>query len=115
MRSDSMSSAGRTRLKAGDRICFYASGTGVIAHATVASAPSKKRRNRVRHSEKYPYVFELKNAKLYLDKPVVIDQALRAKLKAFEGRDPQKSWAWLVQGTRALSEGDFRLLTRRDG
>ena len=103
---------GRTKLKPGDGICFYASGTGVIAHATVASAPTKQAHKKVRHTEKYPYVFTLTEPKLYLDNPVVIDAERRAKLKAFEGRDPQKSWAWLVQGTRALVEGDFEVLTR---
>ena len=106
---------GRTKLKPGDRICFYASGTGVIAHATVATIPAKKTHKKIRHPEKYPYLFGLKEAKLYLDNPVVIDQGLRAKLEAFEGREPQKSWAWFVQGTRSLVEGDFALLTREDG
>jgi hypothetical protein len=106
---------GRTKLKPGDRICFYASGTGVIAHATVASAPIKQAHKKVRHTEKYPYVLRLNEAKLYLDNPVVIDQERRKKLKAFEGRDPQKSWAWFVQGTRALVAGDFGVLTQGGG
>ncbi|MGB5733124.1 MAG: hypothetical protein WBM40_01610, partial [Thiohalocapsa sp.] len=42
---------GRTKLKPGDGICFYAGGTGVIAHATVASAPTKQTQKKVRDTE----------------------------------------------------------------
>ena len=103
---------GRSRLKPGDRMCFYASGTGVVAHATVASAPEKKPRKAIRHAEKFPYSFKLRDSVLYLNEPVVIDLELRGQLEAFRDRDPQKPWSWLVQGTRELTEHDFGILTR---
>jgi hypothetical protein len=105
---------GRTKLKPGDRICFYASGTGVIADATVMSKPVKGQHKKARHPEKYPYIFTLKKPRSYADSPVVIDQALRAQLEAFAGRDASKSWSWFVQGTRQLSEQDFARLTSAD-
>jgi len=104
---------GRRHLKPGDWMCFYASGKGVVAHAQVVSAPEKKAHPKVRHSEKYPWVFCLKNARLYLDEPTVIDAALRSRLDAFHGRDPGKSWAWFVQATRKITEHDFLMLTRQ--
>ena len=102
---------GRKHLKPGDMICFYASGSGVVAHAKVSSKPQKKKHDLTRHPEKYPWLFHLKNEKLYLDSPVIIDTSMRAQLKAFEGIDPNGAWGWFVTSTRKLSENDFRILT----
>lgn len=103
---------GRNRLKPGHWICFYAVGKGVIAHARVASCPEKKPHPRVRHREKFPWTFLVNKTHLYLDKPVVIDAAMRAKLEAFRGRDLEGSWAWFVQATHKITENDFKTLTR---
>lgn len=104
---------GRSRIRPGDWICFYASGNGVTAHAKVASLPERKRHPKVRHSERYPWTFSLEDAHLYLKKQVVIDAPMREQMGAFQGRDPNKPWAWFVQATRKISEKDFELLTRQ--
>jgi hypothetical protein len=104
---------GRKHLNPGNWICFYATGTGVIAHARVASKPEKRIHPKVRNAEKYPWVFGLDNARLYLREPVVLDAAVRARLEAFKGRDAGKSWSWFVQATRRVSRSDFETLTRR--
>ncbi len=103
---------GRKNIKPGDRICFYSSGKGVVAHATVSSFPENKVDPRIKQAERYPWVFALKDARVYTDNPVVIDRSLRDRLPAFKSRDPDTTWAWFVQGTRRLSEGDFEILTR---
>lgn len=102
---------GIKHLKPGDGICFYATGNGVRAHAKVASPPEKKHNPAVRDPERYPWVFKLEDASIYLDNLVVIDAALRAKLDAFAGRDPSTSWAWFVQATRKVTAHDFGILT----
>jgi hypothetical protein len=107
---------GRKDLSPGDRLAFYASGDGVVAHAVVASSPEKKA-NPEDHlatpdAQDYPYIFQLRNPTLYLDEPVVIDESLRGRLEAFEGRDLSKSWSWFVQSSREVSEHDFDMLTR---
>ena len=104
---------GRKHLKPGDWLCFHASGKGVIAHAKVMSRPEKKRHPKVRHPDKYPWVFRVGQAKLYLNNPVFIDAEVRAKLEAFQNRDLNKSWGWFVQATRRISPNDFNILTRR--
>jgi hypothetical protein len=101
---------GRKHLKPGDRICFYATSNGVIAHAKVASTPEKKPNPAVRDPERYPWVFKLEETKIYLKNPIVIDASIRAKLDAFEGRDPNTSWAWFVQATRKITGHDFNIL-----
>jgi hypothetical protein len=106
---------GRKRIKPGDWIAFYANGIGVVAHAKVASFPEKKPHRAVRDSERYPWVFRLSSAELYLERPVVIDRDLRSGLREFQHRDPNKSWAWFVQGTGTVEEHDFRVLTRTHG
>lgn len=104
---------GRKHLKPGDWICFYATGKGVVAHARVTSMPEHKPHPRIRHPERYPWTFRVDDIHLYPDKPVVINAALRSNLDAFQGRDPNKSWAWFVQATRRISEHDFQILTRQ--
>lgn len=106
---------GRKELSPGDRIAFYASGEGVVAHAEVASVPDKKAKPSehlpVPDAEDFPYVFELRHPTLYLEEPVDVKD-LRGQLEAFEGRDLSKSWSWFVQQSKAISEHDFDVLTR---
>jgi len=104
---------GRRHIKPGDWICFYATGKGVVAHAQIVSRPEHKLHRRVRHPEEYPWVFSVKDVSLYMDKPIIIDAALRSQLDAFRDRDPNKGWAWFVQATRKVTEHDFLLLTRK--
>lgn len=103
---------GRRHIKAGDGICFYATGVGVIAHAKVSAPAENKPDSRVRHSQDYPYVIHVTDQRMYEQSPSVIDATLRQQLDAFRGRDPEKSWAWFVQATRKITEHDFRALTR---
>lgn len=103
---------GKRHIKPGDYICFYSAGKGVVAHAQIASRPEHKKHPRVRHPERYPWVFSVKNVHLYLENPVVIDAALRSKLDAFKKSDPNKAWAWFVQATCKMTEHDFKILTR---
>jgi len=102
---------GRAKLKAGDWMCFYASGLGVVAHAKVITAPERKQHKAIKNHGEYPWLFQLSDVKTYVGEPVIIDQDLRSQLDAFQGRDPSKPWAWLVQGTRSISQHDFMVLT----
>ena len=102
---------GRKSIKKGDKICFYETAKGVVAHATVESSPKKELKSEIRKPESYPWVFKLKNPKIYLDTPIIIDETLRSQLNAFEGKDINKRWAWLVQSTRKLTKHDYELLT----
>jgi len=103
----------KRKVKPGDWICFYATATGVVAHARVKSNPAQKHHPLVKHPEKYPYVFEVDAVSIYTENPVVLSAELRAKLDAFQGRDPSKRWAWFVQGTGRVTKHDFMLLTQQ--
>jgi hypothetical protein len=103
---------GRKQVKPDDWICFYANGVGIVAHARVATLPENKPSPHVLEPERYSYTFDVDNAHLYTQSPVVLDAALRSQLSAFNGRDPDKPWAWYVQGTHKVSEDDFQVLTR---
>lgn len=105
-------SAYRKQIREGDRICFYSTGTGVVAHARVKSDPVKQSHPAVRESERYPWLIYLDDAVLYTDSPVVLDATLRAKLDGFRGKDPNKPWAWFVQSTNKLTEHDYTAITR---
>jgi hypothetical protein len=103
---------GRRNLKPGDRICFHASGKGVVADARILSGPTKEPQPVVRNSEDYPWIIKLDQVKLYLETPVIIDAALRATLHAFTNRDPNQPWGWFVVTTRKVTEHDFGIITR---
>ncbi|WP_100904902.1 EVE domain-containing protein [Methanobacterium subterraneum] len=102
---------GRKLIKQGDKICFYETGNGIVAHATVNSSPKKETRQEIRNPESYPWIFSLKDPKLYLDNPIIIDKSLRSQLDAFKGKDLNKLWAWFVQSTKKITEHDYKLLT----
>jgi len=107
---------GRDRIRAGDQICFYRSGVGVVADAVIASAVERRGVEFARDGARYPWAFAVRDVRFYFDAPVAIDAALRSRLDAFvkRGHDPQGPyWSWLVQGTRYLSAHDFGVLTRR--
>jgi len=104
---------GRRHIKPGDWICFYATTKGVVAHARIVSAPRKELHPSVRHADRYPWIFELREESLYLDNPIIIDAALRATLDAFKDKDSNKNWAWYVIGTNKISEHDFNILTQQ--
>lgn len=105
--------AGRKDLKPGDKIAFYESGKGVVASADVASRAEKRTIRFVKDAEKYPWAFTVTNVRYFFEEPVVIDAALRAQLDAFAAKDPHGPWSWLVQGTRKITEHDFKVLTRQ--
>ncbi len=105
---------GRSKLKPGDWICFYASGTGVIAHARVKTAPERTSHPKIRQPAKYTHLFKLEKVKLYPEKPIILNLELRAQLAAFRHRDQHKSWAWFVQGTHQVVKEDFAKLTGDD-
>lgn len=70
--------------------------------------------NLLKDIEKYPWSFRVTNARFFLNEPIVIDGTLRATMEAFENRDQNGSWSWLVQGTRSLTEHNFMLVTGND-
>jgi len=105
---------GRTRIKAGDWITFYAAGTGIVAHARVKTPPVRKPDLAVRDAEKYPWTFTLDEVQLYPDRPIPLDEELRARLDAFRQTAGSGSWGWFVQATREVSPRDFMLLTGRE-
>jgi len=72
----------------------------------------KKPNPYISDSDRYPWVFNLGEAKVYVNDPIVIYAALRAKLDAFNGRDPNTAWAWFVQATRKISKHDCIILTK---
>ena len=67
---------------------------------------------KVRRPDRYPWVFQVTDVELYLDRPVVLDAQLRSRLEAFLGRAPDQSWSWFVQANHIVSGHDFNLLTR---
>lgn len=101
----------RKRLRPGDLICFYAKGSGIVAHAEVASSPREMHRHRINMLSKYPRAFSVKNVELYLNNPNAIDSVCRGRLEAFRDRDPNAPWGWFVLTTRRISNHDFKILT----
>jgi hypothetical protein len=102
----------RTSPRKGDRICFYASGVGVVADAEIAGDPEKRSDDRIPNSAKYSFVFPLDRVRLYIEQPVALNHHVRAQLKGL-GHDENTSWAWFVHNFHGVCDADFRILTRR--
>lgn len=104
----------RARISSGDRCCFYLPKIGVVAHATI-SGPADLKVTPEQWPGPNEYtdgVFRVPLESIeWLPTPVVLDSGLRATLDAFEGKDPNKPWAWLIQTTNQVSEHDFLLMT----
>jgi hypothetical protein len=100
------------RVMAGDWICFYAKGNGIVAHARILTKPEHQPLSKARTIGNYPWVMRLEDPQLYQSSPVVIDLGLRSRLDAFKDHLPNQRWAWFVQSTHKVSRHDFELLTR---
>jgi len=104
--------AGRKRLKPGDRLCFYIGKKGVVAEAQVASFPEIGSVPGVKHPEKYRWRFRIAEVRYFFDRPIALDAPMRRRLEGFVGKDPDSSsWSWYVQGTSIVSAKDFAILT----
>lgn len=99
------------QLKASDGLCFYMTGRGVVAEATVASTPEHHVPDFVPDAQRFRWGFRVDAVRYFFDKPVLINAALRSHLEAFRGRDPNKAWSWFVQGARPITQNDFERLT----
>jgi hypothetical protein len=55
----------------------------------------------------------VKNVRYFFDKPVPLDERLRASLNAFRDKDAVRAWAWFVQSPRLVNEHDFNILVGR--
>ena len=110
------STPNRTNFKAGDKICFNIKGHGVSATATVTGPAIS-----VLSDDEIPLDMQNDHGDVYgvpltdvvwLEKPVIIDVAVRAALDAFKDMPVTgKSWAWLVQTSRTLTAHDYAILT----
>ena len=100
-------------LKPDDRICIYQTQVGIVAEATVARAPERKAVKFLGDPERFPWSLKVKDVRYFFEKPVVIDAAMRRRLDAFKGRDPEKAWGWFVISARTVTPADFERLVGR--
>jgi negative regulator of replication initiation len=98
----------------GDMVCFYAVRIGVVAEGVIASPCFELSRKENPSTVEVLYAIRLKKVR-WLRESVELTAEVRSRLSAFQGRDPDKGWAWFVQGTSKLTEKDFNLLAGRIG
>ncbi len=97
-------------MRPGDQICFYVSGRGVIASATIATEPQSGPDPRIDGERRFPWIVELSDVKM-TNEPVALTRTLRDQLDGFANRDRDQVWSWFVQYTHPITEHDFKLLT----
>ena len=108
------STAHRTRIRAGERCCFYATGIGIVAHGTIA-APA----DQIVEKREWPGpnawragVYKLLvSDTIWHRSPLEISADLRRTLDAFRDKEPSGPWSWFVQTTSQITEHDFEILT----
>lgn len=110
---------GRLTIKPGDWACFYLKKTGVVAHAKVKTHPKKMKHPQVKDQVLYPWVFELNEISVYMDKPIRITKPIREKLDYFQKQDPIdtknaiRNWGVFVMNNKEITQHDFEIITRR--
>ena len=104
----------RKSMKPGDWICFYAVDIGVVAHAPIASSPQQTSHPSMLDPTEGEWRFRLDSPALYLEKPLVIDEPLRARLEALDDTPPSANWGWLVLGSKRVTQHDFAILTGQE-
>ena len=107
---------GRRRMRPGDSICFYAAGIGVVARARLAGSANDLV-TTTEWPEPVPMAAEVFKVPVddihWLGEPTAIDERLRGRLEAFQGKKPSPVWSWFVQTSRKLSQHDFDILIGR--
>ncbi len=98
-------------LQAGDWICFYAKGVGVVAHARLKTQPLKGTCSDLPDPQEFPWIVKLVRAAIYTHKPTRLTQEKREELDAFHKRDSEANWGWFVWSTHRITKRDFHLLT----
>lgn len=107
------SCSGRTRINAGDRICFYRTRIGVVAEAVISAPPQKKSVKFARFQGTYSFAVPVEKVTYFFDKPIVLDEKTRRRLDIFRSRNVVSNWAWFVLTTRVISKQDYFILTGR--
>ena len=101
-------------IEAGDWLCFYAAGVGVVAKACAIEKPYENPDFRgLKDPNRWCWFCRLSEMELFTDSPIVIDSSMRSGLDAFEGKNPDDNWGWFVQTALSISPHDFQLLTSR--
>lgn len=108
-----VSTPGRERLHASDRVCFYVTGHAIAATANVTAAanaviPDKDLPDGPRSEPVYR--LPLDNIE-WLTTPVALDTAVRASLDAFKDRSVGRFWGWFTITTREVTVRDFAIMT----
>ncbi|MDE2639510.1 MAG: type I restriction enzyme HsdR N-terminal domain-containing protein [Chloroflexota bacterium] len=106
----------RLTMKDGDQCCFYATGVGIVATARITGPAEQEvpQEGWPGPNAWNPNIYALPIRDLqWLPQPIPITLALRSRLDAFENKQPDGKWGWLVQTTSRLTEHDFNLLTGR--
>lgn len=102
--------AGRN-IGAGDRICLYVGGKGIVAKAAIAADPEREPAPGLRTGTRFTWRVRLAKMKP-IDPPIPINTELRSQLDAFKGREPTLPWSWFVQSTKRVTSADYDLLTK---
>lgn len=110
------STPGRKSIRAGDWLCFYASGKGVVGHGRVVGPPTQKEEVGESMPAGYDYIIQLDDVTVYPDNPVAMDEETRSKMEVYRGKRGQEGtggWGWLFIHPNTISRHDFDLVTRR--
>jgi hypothetical protein len=103
---------GRTIIKRGDSVCFYASRIGIVGDGTLETNPERIIDRQLFGTDNPFWMFRVSSVSLYLSAPIVFESELINHLEAFRGKKQTTNWSWFVQATRKISKHDFQLLTR---
>ncbi|MGH2390963.1 MAG: type I restriction endonuclease [Chloroflexota bacterium] len=107
------STPGRERLRPGDRACFYVTGSGIAATATItAAADVMIPPEDVPAGSRIEPVYRVPLANIeWFASPIALDAPLRLSMDAFADRPAGRFWGWFTITTRGVTARDFALMT----
>ena len=104
---------GKNQIKPGDRICMYMTQRGIAAVATVESFPENNPKKLIPGFEEYPWLFKIKDVKIYTESPLKVDKEFEEKLDYFK-EHPKSNIGFFLQSAHKINKNDFEMLTQRN-
>lgn len=97
-----------SKIRRGDKVCFYNPKNGVVADAVVKSFIAKPRGKY----DNFPYEMELKDTNVYYETPVPVNFELCQHLDVFKNGMKSGAHTLFVRTARTVTARDFVLLTK---
>lgn len=104
---------GKNQIRPGDHICMYMTQRGIAAEAIVESYPEYDANKIIEGFEEYPWLFKVKDVKVYTETPLPVNKEFEEKLEYFKDH-PRSNIGFFLQSTHKITKNDYGTLTQQN-